>query len=433
MKRTKCRPQVLLLTAKYPYLPGEQFIESEASYWAQKAGAVQLVIMPSRTPGDRRSVPAGIRVSMLLVRTVRNRALYKLAYVLRSLFSPLFWREAPVAARAAGGRGVRLALTSTASVLRRAATLKAYANALSPVKVPAIVYNYWFDLVAYASVRAFRGRSVPVVARAHRYDVYAEFRSYGYMPLKKQFRQKFHRVFAISRDAKEYLSRAYNIPQALLNVRHLGVELPGGVVRPTSQHSSIHVISISACKAVKRIDRLIAALALLGSSEANVRIRWTHYGDGPLREELEESAATLLGSLPNVRYEFTGLVANDELLRRLESTEVDVLVNSSESEGVPVSIMEGLARGIPTIAPAIGGIPEQIHHGRTGLLLPASFTTNDLADALRRTEFYKALSVRTACIEKWREDYSAPKNYARFVKELIRMSQPRYDDKLGSV
>lgn len=50
----------------------------------------------------------------------------------------------------------------------------------------------------------------------------------------------------------------------------------------------------------------------------------------------------------------------------LRSAHVAVL--SSQSEGHPVSLLEAAAVGIPAVAPAVGGIPEIIVHGETGLL-----------------------------------------------------------------
>jgi glycosyltransferase involved in cell wall biosynthesis len=49
---------------------------------------------------------------------------------------------------------------------------------------------------------------------------------------------------------------------------------------------------------------------------------------------------------------------------------VDVLMLASDQEGWPVALMEGMACGLPVIAPALGDVPELLDHGRAGLLFP---------------------------------------------------------------
>jgi glycosyltransferase involved in cell wall biosynthesis len=53
----------------------------------------------------------------------------------------------------------------------------------------------------------------------------------------------------------------------------------------------------------------------------------------------------------------------------------------SRSEGMPRVVLEALSRARPVVASRIGGIPEMIQHGRTGLLLPPG-DTHELAEAL---------------------------------------------------
>jgi glycosyltransferase involved in cell wall biosynthesis len=57
-------------------------------------------------------------------------------------------------------------------------------------------------------------------------------------------------------------------------------------------------------------------------------------------------------------------------------------VLTSENEGMPVSLMEAAACGVPAVATAVGGVPELVEHGVTGLLAPAGAATA-FADALQ--------------------------------------------------
>jgi glycosyltransferase involved in cell wall biosynthesis len=99
-------------------------------------------------------------------------------------------------------------------------------------------------------------------------------------------------------------------------------------------------------------------------------------GDGPLREELKTLARQLgleqrvhfLGHRPDAR-------ALIELL--------DVLVVPSFTEGSPLIVLETMAAGVPVVASAVGGIPDQVRHDKEGLLVPPG-DPRALGDALLR-------------------------------------------------
>lgn len=99
-------------------------------------------------------------------------------------------------------------------------------------------------------------------------------------------------------------------------------------------------------------------------------------GDGPVRAGLE-ARAQALGVADRVKF----------LGRRTDVAELleifDVFVLSSASEGMPLTILEAMAAGKPVVSTRVGGIPEIIEDGRTGLLVPAR-SPGALADALTR-------------------------------------------------
>lgn len=99
-------------------------------------------------------------------------------------------------------------------------------------------------------------------------------------------------------------------------------------------------------------------------------------GDGELRPRLEAEAAAL-GLSARVR--FLGIRADVEEL--LAAT--DVFVLPSSYEGHPLSVMEAMAAGRPVVATAVGGVPEIVRDGETGLLVPPGDVAA-LAGAMRR-------------------------------------------------
>jgi glycosyltransferase involved in cell wall biosynthesis len=109
---------------------------------------------------------------------------------------------------------------------------------------------------------------------------------------------------------------------------------------------------------VKNHEALIRALPLLAADVHVVLV-----GDGPSRHALEELARQLH---VESRVHFVGQIVGTINLHQF----LDVSVLCSRSEGFPNSLIEALAAACPVIATAVGGVPEVITDGRTGLLVP---------------------------------------------------------------
>jgi glycosyltransferase involved in cell wall biosynthesis len=106
------------------------------------------------------------------------------------------------------------------------------------------------------------------------------------------------------------------------------------------------------------------------------RARLVMIGDGPLKPEVErildEAAIRHLAWLPGAR----GDIA--DVLRLL-----DCFVLPSEAEGTSCTLQEAMACGLPAIATAVGGTPQLVEEGATGLLV-APNADDELAAALWR-------------------------------------------------
>jgi len=98
-----------------------------------------------------------------------------------------------------------------------------------------------------------------------------------------------------------------------------------------------------------------------------MRLHVTFLGDGPERPALEAAAADLgLGEIVT----FAGAVGQDLVHSHLNRA--DMMVLPSFAEGLPVVLMEAMAKEIPCISTRIMGIPELIQDGVNGFLVPAS-------------------------------------------------------------
>jgi glycosyltransferase involved in cell wall biosynthesis len=108
-------------------------------------------------------------------------------------------------------------------------------------------------------------------------------------------------------------------------------------------------------------------------------------GDGPDRAALERLAGD--------RVEFRGALPRDEALRVVAGATAALL--SSAWENLPHSAVEALSVGVPIVATAVGGVPEVVHDGENGLLVPPG-DPEALAAAMRRILEEEGLRVRLA-------------------------------------
>lgn len=110
---------------------------------------------------------------------------------------------------------------------------------------------------------------------------------------------------------------------------------------------------------IKRQDILLRAFAHLKSKRPDVLLLLV--GDGDQRSALEALAESL-GVADAVR--FAGYQSHPEAYLRL----MNVFALTSSSEGMPLSILEAWAAGLPVVASRVGGVPELVCHEENGLL-----------------------------------------------------------------
>jgi glycosyltransferase involved in cell wall biosynthesis len=110
----------------------------------------------------------------------------------------------------------------------------------------------------------------------------------------------------------------------------------------------------------KNFQLFLRVAALL--AEGNAGVTFVIFGDGPLRGELGREAERLgLGA----RVRFVPFVEDRATLYR----SVDVLLVTSDFEGLPMTVAEAMACGVPVVASRLDGIAELFEHGKHALLV----------------------------------------------------------------
>jgi glycosyltransferase involved in cell wall biosynthesis len=194
------------------------------------------------------------------------------------------------------------------------------------------------------------------------------------------------------------------------------VAAPGDEHAPSSKTELLPqdppiIVCVARHVEVKNLGLLLQSCALLRAR--GVQFRCALIGDGPCRGELEERRARLgLAEL----VEMPGPAEQKEVLAWWQRAAVAAL--TSNSEGMPVSLMEAAACGVPAVATAVGGVPELIEDGVTGLLVPAGDATG-MAAALEQVITDRELRARMSLAARRRAEEKF--SVARQVEQLLAL------------
>ncbi|WP_425084702.1 glycosyltransferase family 4 protein [Ruegeria profundi] len=148
-----------------------------------------------------------------------------------------------------------------------------------------------------------------------------------------------------------------------LKIVHCGITPEKYLSQGTSERSRPHLLFIGRLAGVKGVPVLLEALSRLAPDVPDLRV--TLIGDGPERGDLEARTHAL--GLSSV-VKFAGYLSQSKVADML--SEADVLVLPSFAEGVPVTLMEAMASGLPVLATRVGGISELVEDGVSGYLVP---------------------------------------------------------------
>jgi glycosyltransferase involved in cell wall biosynthesis len=200
-------------------------------------------------------------------------------------------------------------------------------------------------------------------------------------------------VVAVSERVAAYARREFRVPADRLTTIPNGVDLVH--FRPTARPVRSHEVVIGCTARLHRKndhDSLLKAFAQIAPEWPEARLLLV--GRGPEEERLRMLADRLELS---ARVRFAGEQA--DVAPSLE--EMDLYVQSSIAEGMPNSVLEAMAAGLPVVATAVGGTPEVLADGETGLLVPpgdpaamAAALTTLLADRAKAAVFGRAGRAR---------------------------------------
>ena len=360
---------VLAITSSYPRYEGDPtapFVESIVRHVAARGHTVHVLLPESRSW----SRPA-----------TEGRVHYH-SY----RYSPLrSWTPWGYSESLEGGVTIKRPLYALAPLVLLSA-LRAAGSLLGRGEFD-LVHAHWIVPNGPIGAIAAGRHDLPLVVTLHGSDMAVSERSRS---IGRATRWTLARAAAVTAPSGDLLERARR-----LGARHLRELIPYGAdtraleadpgdVEHLRERLGLHpdhvvVAGVGRFIPVKGFEYLVEAHAKARVHDP--RLRLVLVGDGDLREELRARARSL-GAADSVI--FSGMVERDEIPAYLAAADV-VVVPSVRYEGyvdgLPNVALEAMAAGKPLVATRVGGLPELVRPGETGLLVDEK-DADELADAI---------------------------------------------------
>jgi glycosyltransferase involved in cell wall biosynthesis len=209
---------------------------------------------------------------------------------------------------------------------------------------------------------------------------------------------------------EDYAHRVLGVPQERLVV--LANATPGAARPAAPRHpgEALHLVFLGRLGSRKGLPELLTALA--DPRLADRAWRATVAGDGDVDGYRERAAELGLEH----RITFPGWVGSEVVGQLLHTAHV--LVLPSHAEGLPMSVVEAFATGVPVVTTAVGGLEETVIHGQNGLVV-APGDAEGLADALVRLLDDEPLRSRLAAgaHDTWRRGHEIGDYTCRLTAE----------------
>lgn len=237
---------------------------------------------------------------------------------------------------------------------------------------PALVHAH-FGTDGLAALPLAEALGVPLATTLHGYEV---SRSRAHMLMSGRtawtlyalFQRRLMRgggLFLAVSDSVRRRALALGYPEERTITHHIGVDT--GRYRPGKAPEPGLVLHVGRLVEKKGTADLIEAFARARVPGSRLVI----VGAGPLRQALEQRAATLS---PEVSITFAGALAPEEVAAWMRRAWLiaapSVTARDGDSEGLPTVLVEAAASGLPAVATDHSGIPEVVADGRTGFLVP---------------------------------------------------------------
>lgn len=263
--------------------------------------------------------------------------------------------------------------------------------------------HYAVDAAFFAPF--YRKLGIPTIVSLYGYDVSSFpklFGGLGKMYLKRAF-ETMDCFLAMSEDMKRD-AIALGAPEEKVIVHYHGINATRFRCesREYKRKESYNILCVGTLERKKGQHHLIRALGELRRQRPDIDARLTLVGEGPLMDEciriVKEQRLTdrvrFAGHVPHLGSDFLQYYWNADVFVHFSTTQP-----GNDKEGIPGTIVEAMAAGLPVIATQHAGIPEVITNGNHGILLEerdVNGITTSLIDLFESEELRRALGQAAA-------------------------------------
>lgn len=412
---------LILITNYYPFYKGEEYIETEIEYLSKKFDEIIVIsTMVSKKMIQTRKVPNNVKV---IPSEIEHSILEKAKMTITNLNKVYRNKTKKEIIISDSKKSLINKVYCTYFECRSMHIYEKVRKKLDEINFEKfdkiIIYSYWLYVTANIGIKIkneyFNQNDIKLISRSHRYDLYENEAPLKYLPQREYLLKNINNIYPCSENGVNYLVKSYPKFEKKITVERLGTNTSGGFCK--IDNKKLNIVSCSAIRKVKRLDLIIDALKQL--EKCNINYKWVHIGNGPEYEKIKKKAKLNLNSS---NYEFKGFMSNKDVLKFYEDSNLTLFLNVSESEGVPVSIMEAMSKGIPIIATDVGGTKEIVLNGINGYLLPKDLSASDLENRLKKlVEMDKKNLLRLSknSYGIWKEKCNAEELYNNFAYKLI--------------
>lgn len=399
------KPELIILSSSFPIGQKEPFLETEYKYLKNSFARIHFIVNYTENVSQKLKTHLDPD-SITTLKTSKQKDYTK---ILTSILNPTTFKEIYNILKNSEPKhwlmSIKIAIISynnaklISKKIQEIITEKSLNNVL--------LYSYWADDSAVAIAMTENPSIISKITRTHGWDLYPKVHQTPYLPYRTLIQRKLNYIFPISSKGIEIIKEDWKVPTTNVQTMRLGV--PSRNLTNQKKSNQFTIVSCSNIIPLKRVDFIAKAIMSL-----TLPVQWFHFGSGKEQFKIEE----IIASNTIHKIELKGHISNDDLIMFYEKTKIDLFINCSTTEGIPVSIMEAMSMGIPVIATNVGGTSEIVNN-ENGILLSANPSPQEIAAAI--TSFYEMSDDEYAyysnnAYQTWDEKYNAEKNYKAFIK-----------------